>query len=86
MEPVKVFALQNFEYSRLKEILFFTEWDDALQDADYNEPAEGPDFNYSLISEFEADEAVLDDIRMTDTEALTDLLNRSSIIKKHYFI
>lgn len=82
---VKLFALINFEYGRQKEILFYTEWDDAKSDADYNEPAEGPNFNYSMIIEFEADEMVLEEIRMTDTESLNDLLKQSNIITKHYF-
>ncbi|ALM47533.1 hypothetical protein AMR72_00645 [Flavobacterium psychrophilum] len=82
---VTLFALLNFEYSRQKEILFYTEWDDAISDADYHEPTDKPDFNYSTIIEFELDEAVLEDIRMTDTESLTDLLNAQTTTKKHYF-
>lgn len=82
---VTLFALLNFEYSRQKEILFYTEWDDAISDANYHEPTDKPNFNYSVIIEFELDEAVLEDTRMTDTEALTDLLNTQTTIKKHYF-
>ncbi|MDV6167009.1 hypothetical protein R1T16_01145 [Flavobacterium sp. DG1-102-2] len=85
-KQVTLFSLMNFEFSRQKEFLFYTQWDDALSEADFSEPAEKPDFNYSMIIEFEADEAALEEIRMTDTESLKDLLDKSKIIKKQYYI
>jgi hypothetical protein len=84
-EQVILYAVHNYESARPKPILYFTEWDDALSVAEYKEPSVDAGFNYTLISEFYIDEALLEDIRMNDTEALSDCMGRSTIINQHYF-
>lgn len=84
-KQVTLYALQNFEYNRQKEILFYTEWDDAISDADYQNSTDNAEFNYSLVIEFKVDESILEDIRMTDTETLSDLLQQNTNNTKHYF-
>lgn len=84
-KQVTLYALLNYEYSRQKDIQFYTEWDDAISDADYKEPTGDSEFNYSLVIEFKVYESVLEDIRMTDTETLSDLLQISTNNAKHYF-
>ena len=84
--PIQLFAVQTFERTRLTEIRFYTEWDDARVAAVHKEFADAPGFDYSAISEFEVPEDLLEDLSVDYSGALADIMEKSTIIKKHYFI
>lgn len=82
---MQLFAVQTYERTRLTDTLFFTEWEDAILSAVHTEPLDAPGFDYTLITEFDVDEELLEDIRMNDTETLIELMQKSVIINQQYF-
>lgn len=81
----RLYAVQNFERTRIAETVFFTEWDDARMAATHKEPANAPGFDYSLITEFDIEDQLLEEIRMTDTEALLERMDKSKDTNLYYY-
>lgn len=82
---IQLFAVQNYERTRVVETLFFTEWDDVHVASRYTEPAGGPGFDYTRITEFEVEDHLLEEIRMSDTDALLELMHKSTSTNLYYY-
>lgn len=82
---IQLFAVQTYERTRLVQTLFFTEWDDAQLAAVHDHTADGPGFDYTMITEFEVEEQALEEIRMSDTEALLEIMEKNFSTNLYYF-
>lgn len=82
---IRLYALQKFEQGRHNETVYYTEWDDVLYDTRFGNSLDMPDANGTVITEFEVEAGELEEIRMTDTESLDELLKKSTTKIKHYF-
>jgi hypothetical protein len=81
---ITLYALQKFEQGKHEETVYYTEWDDVLYYTRYCKTVDMPDADGTVIIEFEVEADELEEIRMTDTESLDELLKKSTTKIKHY--